>query len=123
MYIYQNQKKAKLMKWIFKKANEYITGPRNKEYGNAYDNFDDITIGWNVIMKRALDTHGYITPAHSTLMMDWLKTCRILRTIDHEDSWIDKAGYTALGFDFVEYEKLSVEEKIKQTLGKKSENK
>jgi hypothetical protein len=32
---------------------------------------------------------------------------------------VDKAGYTALGFDFVEYEKLSVDEKIEKALGKK----
>jgi hypothetical protein len=33
--------------------------------------------------------------------MDWVKTSRLVESIDHEDSWIDKAGYTALGTEFV----------------------
>jgi hypothetical protein len=32
--------------------------------------------------------------------MDWLKTSRLLVTLDHQDSWIDKAAYTALGAEF-----------------------
>jgi len=32
--------------------------------------------------------------------MDWVKTCRLLETIDHKDSWIDKCGYSALGAEF-----------------------
>ena len=42
-------------------------------------------------------SHGLLTPAHVTLMMDWVKTSRLIESIDHVDSWIDKAGYTALG--------------------------
>jgi hypothetical protein len=34
------------------------------------------------------------------LMMDWVKTARLLETIDHADSWIDKCGYSALGGSF-----------------------
>ena len=46
---------------------------------------------------RAIETHGKLTPAHVALMMDWLKTSRILVTLEHTDSWIDKAAYSALG--------------------------
>ena len=46
---------------------------------------------------QPLLTHGEITPMHVALMMDWLKTSRILNTIDHEDSWIDKAAVFQLG--------------------------
>ena len=41
--------------------------------------------------------NGLLTPAHVTLMMDWVKTSRFIESIDGVDSWIDKAGYTALG--------------------------
>jgi hypothetical protein len=34
---------------------------------------------------------------HVALMMDWVKTSRLLETIDHADSWVDKAAYSALG--------------------------
>ena len=26
-----------------------------------------------------------------------IKTCRLVETIDHEDSWVDKIGYASLG--------------------------
>jgi hypothetical protein len=43
---------------------------------------------------------------HVALMMDWVKTSRLLATIDHYDSWIDKAAYSALGAEFAEREKI-----------------
>jgi hypothetical protein len=39
------------------------------------------------------------------LMMDWLKTSRLLNTIDHADSWVDKVSYSALGGEFADEEK------------------
>lgn len=85
---------------ILRQANDLINGDRAKDYGDAYDNHCRIADGWNVITRDALRTHGCLTPAHVALMMDWLKTCRLLNTVSHEDSWIDKAGYTALGAEF-----------------------
>jgi hypothetical protein len=35
-------------------------------------------------------------------MMDWVKTARLLNSQDHDDSWMDKAGYSALGSEFSE---------------------
>jgi hypothetical protein len=81
-------------------AKELINGPRAKDYGDASDNFDRIADGWNIIAQNAVRTHGYITRKHVALMLDWLKTARLLETIDHDDSWIDKAGYTGLGGSF-----------------------
>ena len=43
---------------------------------------------------------GPVTAKHVALMMDWVKTARLLETIDHEDSWVDKVGYSALGGSF-----------------------
>ena len=85
---------------ILDTAKELINGPRAKDYGEASDNFDRIADGWNIIAQNAVRTHGYITRKHVALMLDWLKTARLLETIDHDDSWIDKAGYTGLGGSF-----------------------
>ena len=81
-------------------AKTLINGDRARDYGDAFDNHLRISEGWNVIMREALRTHGYLTPMHVALMMDWLKTSRLLHTIDHADSWIDKASYSALGGEF-----------------------
>ena len=82
---------------IIEKAKTLISGQRAADYGDAKDNFDRIAAGWNIIVENA---NGPITAKHVALMMDWVKTARLLETIDHEDSWIDKCGYSALGGSF-----------------------
>lgn len=90
---------------VLEKAAEYINGQRAKDYGDAYDNFERIAEGWNIILRSALTSHGYFTAQHVALMLDWMKTSRVLNTLDHEDSWIDKCGYSALGAEFSDREK------------------
>tara|TARA_R110000772_G_scaffold83329_3_gene176341 strand:- start:975 stop:1271 length:297 start_codon:yes stop_codon:yes gene_type:complete len=90
---------------ILKQAENLINGDRAKDYGDAFDNFERIATGWNVIIKEALMTNGYLTEQHVALMMDWLKTARLLNDLSKEDSWIDKCGYSALGGEFIERKK------------------
>jgi hypothetical protein len=85
-------------------AKELINGSRAKDYGDAYENFERIAEGWNTIIRNAMNTHGHVTPQHVALMMDWVKTARLLNDIDKADSWIDKCGYSALGGEFTERE-------------------
>ena len=87
---------------ILKQAENLINGDRAKDYGDAFDNFGRIAAGWNAIIQEAMKTHGYVNQQHVALMMDWLKTARLLNTMDHEDSWIDKCGYVAIGGSFSE---------------------
>jgi hypothetical protein len=82
-------------------AKDLINGDRAADYGDALINHQRIAKGWNVIVSDAISTHGQLTPAHVALMMDWLKTSRLLTNIHKMDSWVDKAGYTALGSEFV----------------------
>ena len=97
---------------VLKEAEKLINGKRAKDYGDAYDNHARIAEGWNVILRGALQSHGHITPAHVALMMDWVKTSRLLENVDHMDSWVDKAGYTALGAEFIERDKRPITEII-----------
>jgi hypothetical protein len=85
-------------------AEGYINGQRAKDYGDAYDNFERIAEGWNIVIRNAMTTHGHITPQHVALMMDWMKTARLLNDLSHDDSWIDKCGYSALGGEFTDRE-------------------
>jgi hypothetical protein len=103
---------------ILSKASEYINGQRAKDYGDAYDNFNRIADGWNIIIREAHATTGYITPQHVALMMDWLKTARLLNDTDHDDSWIDKCGYSALAAEFHEREK-QIQEARQAFMGKR----
>ena len=85
-------------------AKELINGQRAKDYGDAFDNFERIAVGWNAIIGEALTTHGHVNAQHVALMMDWLKTARLLNDLTKADSWIDKCGYSALGSEFSDRE-------------------
>jgi hypothetical protein len=75
---------------LLHKAEELINGDRAKEYGDAKKNFEDIAKLWSVVLEVE------ITPQQMALCMIMVKAARLMKT-DHEDSWIDIAGYAALG--------------------------
>jgi hypothetical protein len=67
---------------------------REAQYGDALDNFEKIGKVWGAL----LDIEP-IPPYQVALMMDALKTVRLFRNPSHEDSWLDKEGYTQHGRD------------------------
>ncbi len=87
---------------ILDTAKALINGDRAKDYGDAYLNHQRIADGWNIIIQAAYAKQGYVTPMHVALMMDWVKTSRLCETIEHADSWVDKAAYSALGGEFAD---------------------
>jgi len=101
-----------------KEAQTLINGDRAADYGDAYENHARISEGWNIILQGALKSHGYLTPAHVALMMDWVKTSRLLNNIDKHDSWVDKIGYSALGAEFVFLDARSVEQTMEDARGR-----
>ena len=76
------------------RAISLVTGRRAQDYGDAEASFQRIADGWNIIVRSA---DGDLTSAHVALMMDWMKSARLLQSINHADSWVDKAGYAGLG--------------------------
>ena len=69
-----------------------ILAARESEYGDAKENFDKIGKVWAALLEIEE------IPAYQVaLMMDALKTVRLFRNPDHEDSWLDKEGYTKHG--------------------------
>lgn len=101
------------------KAKELVNGDRAKDYGDAYNNHSRIAEGWNIIMRAALRDRGYLTERHVCLMMDWVKTARLLNCLDHEDSWVDKIGYSSLGAEFTE-EEAELQERLNVQLDNSS---
>ena len=79
---------------VLERAICLVTGRRQMDYGEADASFQRIADGWNIIVRS---TDGDLTPAHVAIMMDWMKSARLLQSMDHADSWVDKAGYSALG--------------------------
>ncbi|AKF14316.1 hypothetical protein SEA_VINCENZO_54 [Mycobacterium phage Vincenzo] len=68
-----------------------VNGPRNADYGDALDNFDQTGKLWSAVL--GID----VSAEQVALCMVLLKASRLTVTIDHADSWADMIGYAALG--------------------------
>ena len=64
---------------------------RGKDYGTIYENHERIAVIWTVIFGHE------VTAAQVALCMASVKMARLVQSPDHEDSWVDLAGYAAVG--------------------------
>ncbi|WNO25814.1 hypothetical protein SEA_GOIB_72 [Gordonia phage Goib] len=76
---------------ILAKADELVNGDRNKNYGDAKTNHQRIADMWSVILAKPVEAHEVAA------CMVALKLARLIETPDHLDSWVDMAGYAAIG--------------------------
>lgn len=76
---------------VLSKAGELINGDRHTDYGEAYANHLRIARIWAVILGHEVE------PAQVALCMLGVKVARLSNDIQKADSWIDIAGYAALG--------------------------
>lgn len=80
-----------------------VTGKRTQDYGTPENNFQTIADLWNVYLDaKSMVLFGEISPltldpTDVALLMDLLKTARLITSPTHADSWVDKAGYSACG--------------------------
>lgn len=81
---------------ILSTAEKAINGERNLAYGEPEDNFMRIARLWNAYLSN-LGMPPQLRPHDVALLLDLMKTARLQNDHTHEDSWIDKAGYSACG--------------------------
>lgn len=67
------------------------------EYGTPENNFEIIAAFWEVYLRAKYQVDIRLHPVDVALMMDLLKTARLIKTPTHLDSWVDKGGYSACG--------------------------
>lgn|SRR5512146_1170021 len=79
-------------------AKQLITGDRNNAYGPPWQDF--------ARSAGALNAYGYRGPdgrnleSHDiAIMIDTVKTSRLMWTPTKRDSWVDKAGYAGCGYE------------------------
>lgn len=72
-------------------AGDLINGDRARDYGDAAENFQRIADLWTPILGKA------VTAADVALCLTQLKVARLITSPGHGDSWVDAAGYIALG--------------------------
>lgn len=83
--------KPNLRQEILDKAAKCVNIDRRQNYGPPESNFKRIAQIWNVILGAP------VTSAQVAQCMIAVKLARLIETPDHEDSWIDIAGYAACG--------------------------
>ena len=79
---------------VLEEARDLIYGQRADDYGDAQSNFQRMADLVNPIIRKA---DGNLTATDMALVMIQVKIARLQESPDHEDSWIDIAGYAALG--------------------------
>lgn len=72
-------------------AEQLINGDRAKDYGDASENFQRIANLWTPILGTE------VTATDVALCLTQLKVARLITSPAHKDSWVDAAGYIALG--------------------------
>lgn len=81
---------------ILRDAITCVTKDRNATHGNPEDNFAIIANLWNIFLEaRGCIIVHRITVQDIATMMILMKISRIIKSPDHEDHWIDIAGYAA----------------------------
>jgi len=79
-------------------AAALVHGDRQNDYGTPQENFARIAALWEPIFDRA------VTPGEVALALTQLKIARLIHTPDHADSWVDAAGYIAIGAELATQE-------------------
>lgn len=77
---------------VLDRAKELINGDRHEDYGSAEDNHERIAAIWRIILGVP-----EIEPWQVALCMAGVKMARLAFDPTKEDSWVDMAGYAALG--------------------------
>jgi hypothetical protein len=82
---------------VLLEAKTLIEGDRNITYGEPTQNFTNIAGMWNILFAHKLKED--LTPADVAQAMIALKQCRMITEQKKRDSWVDLAGYAAIGFE------------------------
>lgn len=80
---------------VLDKAKQYINGDREQDYGKPEHNLARIAEMWQGYIGQGVT----ITARDVALMMIMLKISRIRTGHDVEDSYVDIAGYAAIGYE------------------------
>lgn len=81
---------------VLTKAADLIDGQRAHDYGDATESFTRLATIWTGILGNN------VTPAQVAICLAGLKLSRLAATPTHPDSWVDLAGYAALGAEVAE---------------------
>lgn len=82
-------------------AESLVNGDRNAQYGDPAADFKRTASFWQTYLDGTIEARGKfeLLPHDVAVLMDLLKTSRLCWSPQKDDTWHDKAGYTACGYD------------------------
>lgn len=87
---------------VLKEAIDLITGDRNNSYGPPTQDFKRTADALTAFGFRVVDALGTAYPIkrhHVALIVDTIKTSRIMWSPTKRDNWTDKGGYAGCGYE------------------------
>lgn len=72
-------------------AAKETVADRGEEYGSIWENHERIAVIWTTLLGVQIE------PEQVAMMMIGVKLARLAATPEHQDSWVDIAGYAATG--------------------------
>jgi hypothetical protein len=93
---------------LLEEAAEIISVDRAATHGRAENSFATIAGVWNWWL--GVRPGGPLGAVDVAIMMDLFKTARLASNMTHRDNWLDKAGYSALGFEIATQEEIDDDE-------------
>lgn len=76
---------------VLKTAGKLIGGDRQESYGDATESFERLAVLWGALLGHP------VTASQVAQCLVALKLSRLANSPSHQDSWVDIAGYAALG--------------------------
>lgn len=81
---------------VLKKVEDCVCRDRKNSYGDAEDNFAEIAVIWSMLLKHQVNARDVAA------CMCAVKVARMVTSPDHQDNWIDLAGYAVCGAGIIE---------------------
>ena len=82
---------------VLSKADSYVNGDREQDYGSPESNFQTIADLWAAYLQGCGVAIDFLEPHDVAAMLALLKIARIASGHAKADNWVDLAGYAACG--------------------------
>lgn len=82
---------------VLSKADSYVNGDREQDYGSPESNFQTIADLWATYLQGCGVSIDFLEPHDVAAMLALLKIARIASGHAKADNWVDLAGYAACG--------------------------
>jgi hypothetical protein len=85
--------KAKWTARLLEEALDAVTGERNRDYGDPWDNHQRTAEAWAWWLKHRHGVDLALTDLDVCMLNILQKQSRLAQTVSHDDSWKDIAGF------------------------------